>query len=98
MRAARRVGTPGPRRQFPPGGYARTVEGETLVTVTVLGLRSDAEIARAVLASAGIRSVVRADDEGGLNPGFFSEYGVRVEVRADEADAARVLLSAGGVG
>lgn len=55
-----------------------------LVTVQVFPYRSDAEIAAARLSSDGIRSVIHSDDEGGLNPGFFSHYGVRLEV--DEAD------------
>jgi proteasome lid subunit RPN8/RPN11 len=66
---------------------------ESLVTVAVFSARGDAEVARARLAALGIRSVVRADDEGGLNPGFFARYGVRVEVRADEAAAARSELA-----
>jgi proteasome lid subunit RPN8/RPN11 len=66
---------------------------DALVTVQVYPFRSDAELARARLDAAGIRSVVRADDEGGLNPGFFARYGVRLEVRSDEAAAARTLLA-----
>ena len=66
---------------------------DQLVTVAVFPVRSDAEIARARLESAGITALVRADDEGGLNPGFFSHYGVRVEVRSSEAEDARLLLS-----
>jgi len=66
---------------------------DDLITVDVFGVRSDAEVARARLESAGIRSVIRADDEGGLNPGFFARYGVRLEVRSDEAGAARAVLA-----
>jgi proteasome lid subunit RPN8/RPN11 len=50
------------------------------VTVVVYPYRSDAEIAVARLAADGIRSAIRADDEGGLSPGFFTRFGVRVEV------------------
>jgi proteasome lid subunit RPN8/RPN11 len=57
-------------------------------TVKVFGYRSDAEIARARLEADGIRSWVLAEDEGGLNPGFFSTYGVRLVVgEADLLDA-----------
>jgi proteasome lid subunit RPN8/RPN11 len=66
---------------------------EALVTIRVFPFRSDAELAWARLDAAGIRSVVRADDEGGLNPGFFSRYGVRLEVRPDDAAAAHALLT-----
>lgn len=54
--------------------------------------RGDAEIARAALGSAGIPAVVKADDEGGLNPGFYSDYRVALLVNeADLADAREVL-------
>jgi proteasome lid subunit RPN8/RPN11 len=65
---------------------------DSLVTVWTYPVRSDAEIARAALDSAGIDSVVRADDEGGLNPGFFAEYAIRVEVRPTDIAAARTIL------
>ncbi len=54
------------------------------VTVQVYPYRSDAEIAVVRLAADGIDAAIRADDEGGLNPGFFSRYGVRVVVRASD--------------
>ncbi|NHZ70467.1 MAG: hypothetical protein GWP18_02370 [Proteobacteria bacterium] len=63
------------------------------VTIQVFPYRSDAEIASARLAADGIRSAVRADDEGGLNPGFFSHYGVRLEV--DEGDLEDAYESLG---
>lgn len=58
------------------------------VTVTVYSVRSDAEIGKARLAADGIRSAVRADNEGGLNPGFYREYGVRLEVASTDLDDA----------
>jgi len=61
-------------------------------TVHVYTTRSDAEIARAKLSGEGIDAIVMADDEGGLNPGFFARYGVRVLVRADQLDPARDAL------
>jgi len=60
-----------------------------LVTVAVYSTRSDAEIVRARLASDGIEAIVVADDEGGLNPGFYSSYGVRVVVAAEDLAKAR---------
>lgn len=69
---------------------------DDLVTLEVYLVRSDAEVTRAHLASAGIRSIVRPDDEGGLNPGFFNEYGVRIEVRRDDLDAARAVIAGSG--
>lgn len=65
---------------------------EPLATVHVYITRSDAEIARAKLIGEGIDAVVIADDEGGLNPGFYAHYGVRVVVRPDQLAEARRLL------
>lgn len=63
-----------------------------LESVHVYTIRSDAEIARAKLVGEGIDALVIADDEGGLNPGFYNRYGVRVVVRADQVAAARLAL------
>ena len=68
-----------------------------LVTVAEYSLRHEAEIARARLASHGIPALVQADDEGGLNPGFFAEYGVRLVVRSDHHAVAAALLAEPGV-
>lgn len=65
---------------------------DSTVVVAEYLFRGDAEIALAKLASAGIAGYVRADDEGGLNPGFFSEYRVAVVVNSAEAAAAGELL------
>ncbi|MEA3501717.1 MAG: Mov34/MPN/PAD-1 family protein [Actinomycetota bacterium] len=63
-----------------------------LVTVSVYPTRSDAEIVRARLISDGIEAIVIADDEGGLNPGFYSRYGVRVVVASEDLTDARESL------
>jgi len=59
-----------------------------LVTVQIYPYRSDADIAVARLGSDGIRAAVRVDNEGGLSPGFFTRFGVRVEVNADDLEDA----------
>ncbi len=64
----------------------------TPVTVAVYPFRSDAEIASARLSADGIRSAVRVDDEGGLNPGFFNRFGVRIEVDSGDVEDACVSL------
>ncbi len=69
--------------------------GQGTVAVAEYLFRGDAEVARALLDSQGIRAHVRADDEGGLNPGFFSEYRVVLEVKAADAGDARVALGLG---
>lgn len=58
------------------------------VTVAVYDVRSDGDIALARLAADGIVARLSADNEGGLNPGFFSHYGVRLLVRPEDADDA----------
>lgn len=63
-----------------------------LQTVAVYTTRSDAEIVRARLLSEGIEAIVIADDEGGLNPGFYAHYGVRVVVTADDLARAHATL------
>ncbi len=63
-----------------------------LVTVATFLHRGEAEIARARLANVGLLALVIADDEGGLNPGFFRDYAIRLVVRSDdEADATELL-------
>lgn len=63
-------------------------EEMTRATVQVYPVRSDADIAVARLAADGIAASVHQDDEGGLNPGFFKRYGVRVEVPAEDLEDA----------
>ena len=63
------------------------------ITVREFEYRSEAEIAQARLAADGIPSAIRADDEGGLNPGFYRDYAVRLEVA--EVDLRDALQSLG---
>lgn len=74
----------------------RDVEDGEEVTVGVYRIRGDAEIARAKLAAAGVRSRIAADDEGGLNPGFFADYAVRLVVMDSDVSRARAALGSGG--
>ncbi len=61
-------------------------------TIAVYDVRSDADIAVLRLAADGIDARISDDSEGGLNPGFYARYGVRVIVRADDVDDAYVSL------
>ena len=70
-------------------------DGSPLDTAAVYELRHEAEIARALLAASGIESMVVADDEGGLNPGFFAHYGIRLVVRTEDLEDAARLLGSG---
>jgi proteasome lid subunit RPN8/RPN11 len=60
--------------------------------VRVYLTRGDAEVARAHLSAEGIDALVIADNEGGLNPGFYAHYGVRVVVRPEDLVEARAVL------
>ena len=59
-----------------------------LVAVGDFPNRIDAELAQGALESAGIESMVSADDAGGMRPSLWLS-GVRLLVR--EPDAARAL-------
>lgn len=61
-------------------------------TVAVYDVRSDGEIARVRLAADGIDAWLSIDDEGGLNPGFYARYGVRLVVRSEDLEDACVSL------
>ena len=62
-----------------------------MIEVATYTTRSDAELAQATLAAAGIPSVIAADDAGGAYP-FDLTGGARLLVdEADAADAASVL-------
>lgn len=57
-------------------------------TVAVYDVRSDGEIARARLAADGIGSRLSVDNEGGLSPGFFALYGIRLIVHPEDLEDA----------
>ena len=59
-----------------------------MIAVGTYRTRSDAELAQAALAAAGVQSVVEADDAGGAYP-FDLTGGALVLV--DEADASTAL-------
>lgn len=65
---------------------------DDLPAVRVYLTRGDAEVGKAVLGSAGIDALVLADNEGGLNPGFYQRYGVRLVVRREDLSLARSTL------
>lgn len=57
-------------------------------TVAVYDVRSDGEIARARLAADGIDSRLSVDNEGGLSPGFYALYGIRLIVQPEDLQDA----------
>ena len=57
--------------------------------------RYEADLARALLASGGIPSLIVADDAGGMQPHMlFGTGGVRLWVSDDRAEEAGQLLAA----
>jgi hypothetical protein len=52
----------------------------------------DAELAQGALEAAGIESMISADDAGGLRPHLAMSGGVRVLVRAEDAEQAAEIL------
>jgi hypothetical protein len=62
-------------------------------TIGVYPRRSDAELAQAALAAAGIPSVLAADDAGGAYP-FDLSGGARLLVDEEDAQAAAAILNA----
>jgi Putative prokaryotic signal transducing protein len=61
-------------------------------TVGVYPTRSEAELAQAALAAAGIPSVLPDDDAGGAYP-FDLSGGARVLVDEEDAEAAAAILT-----
>ena len=64
-----------------------------LVVVQAFGSQVEADLAKSVLESAGIDSMIQADTAGGMRPHIaWSGLGFRVLVREEEAATARDVL------
>ena len=66
---------------------------EVLVVVRSFPDRVEAELAHGVLEAAGIESMVRNDDAGGMQPAMAFSNGADLLVRAEDAGEAEELLS-----
>jgi hypothetical protein len=64
-----------------------------LVAVGTYPNKVDAELAQGALEASDIESMVSADDAGGLQPGLWLGEGVKVLVRAEDAERAKKILS-----
>jgi hypothetical protein len=64
-----------------------------MIEVGTYATRSDAELAQATLAAAGIPSVISADDAGGAYPFDLSGGALLLVDEADAQDAAAVLAT-----
>jgi hypothetical protein len=64
-------------------------ENLDLVTISTFPSATDAQIAKGVLDDAGIESMIRADDGGGMFPAIG---GVNLVVRREDFDKAQDAL------
>ena len=69
------------------------MDDEKLVAVGTYQNKIDAELAQGALEAADIEAMVAADDAGGLQPSLWVGEGVRVLVRAEDAERAKEILS-----
>jgi hypothetical protein len=69
------------------------VDDAKLVAVGIYPNKIDAELAQGALEAADIEAMVTADDAGGLQPGLWVGEGVRVFVRAEDAERAKKILN-----
>ena len=67
------------------------MSSDDLVVVGTFLNMIDAELAKSALESADIDALIQADDAGGMRP-HLQVHGVRLLVRAEDADRATDLL------
>jgi hypothetical protein len=75
-----------------PAGVKGMNDVELVVIRTYLN-KAEAEIAQGALLSAQIRSIIGADDAGGMRPHLWMG-GVKLLVRAEDVDRAVKILGA----
>ena len=68
----------------------------TLTTVRTFMSIFEAEVAQSALDAAGIDSLLRKDDCGGLRPHMQMTEGVELLVREEDAEEADAVLTAQG--
>jgi hypothetical protein len=68
---------------------------DELVVVGTFSDRIDAELAASALEAAGIDSMIRDDDAGGMQPAMAFTGGVELLVRQADASAAGEILEGG---
>jgi hypothetical protein len=65
-----------------------------LVIVRTFLNRFEADLAKSALDAAGIDSMIRADDAGGMRPAMLMGSAVELVVRTEDASRAAQLLEA----
>jgi hypothetical protein len=68
------------------------VKSSDLVTLSTFRSSADAQIAKGVLDAAGIASMIRADNAGGMYPAIS---GAELLVRSEDLEKARDALQRG---
>lgn len=68
------------------------IDSELVAVGTFLN-RFQAEVAQSALDAAGIESLIRADDAGGLRPAMTFGINVEIVVRAEDAARAEEILT-----
>jgi hypothetical protein len=66
---------------------------DVLVVVRTFPDRVEAELAQGALEAAGIESMVRSDDAGGMRPAMAFTLGAELLVRSEDAREAEDVLS-----
>jgi hypothetical protein len=66
--------------------------GHALVVVRSFRDRFEAELAQSALEAAGIDSIVRSDDAGGMRPAMTFANGAELVVRSEDAERADDIL------
>ena len=62
------------------------------VVVSSFNDRFEAELAQSALEAAGIESMVRSDDAGGMRPAMAFSNGAELIVRREDAERAAEIL------
>ena len=63
-----------------------------LVVIRSFGDRFEADLAQSALEAAGIESIVRSDDAGGMRPALTFANGAELMVRTEDAERADEIL------
>jgi hypothetical protein len=64
-----------------------------LLVIREFGNLFEAEVAQSALEAAGIASLLRADDAGGVQPGLWVGRGVDLLVGTEDANRAEEILT-----
>jgi hypothetical protein len=83
--------------KFPPESESepiKLVEEEQIVTVEIFQTRETANLAVGKLEAYGISCWLKSDDAGGMYPNLAMAGGIRLQVRASDAEAATALIKA----